>query len=156
MKDQTDSSPQETGVFPNWLTRIMPLVSLFLGAAALWYTWFRGHEMLNTADVPWYEWIRPAFTLLIGWMCLVSALLFLLGLKSAWHWLKGGLSLVPLMLMSNLVIAASRAVIGLFQGKALPLLEHLFTNPKNLIIPVIVIALGLLGSLSKMETKNKE
>ena len=131
-----------------WLI-MLPFISALLGAGALWYAWLRYMEMMNQAEVHWYEWIRPTFMLSMGILYLLATLLFILGKSSGWSVFMTGLSMVPLMLFSNLVILVFRVIQNILQGNAQPFLARLFTEPQNLIIPVVVIALVLLSSLNQ-------
>ncbi|UHA72544.1 hypothetical protein [Paenibacillus sp. 481] len=150
MVSNYNNQEQERRVSTDWFVNILPLLSASLGGAALWYTWFM-YGTLAQADVPWYNWIRPAFLLLCGILCLVSTALFVLGKSSAWSVFKGGLFMIPMMLMSGLIMLVIRAIQHVIQGSAQPFLVQMFTDPKNLIIPIIVMAFVILGSLSKRE-----
>lgn len=136
---------------PDWFIRMFPWISALLGGGALWYTWFRYHDLASRSELFWHEWIRLAFMLLFGALCLAATVLFFLGKSSRWSVFMGGLYMVPLLLVSNLVILIVRVILNIVQGKAQPLFEKLFAQPKNIAIPIIVIALVLLSILGKAD-----
>ncbi|WP_028612837.1 hypothetical protein [Paenibacillus harenae] len=138
---------------PERVIKWLPLFSAVVGGGALWYTWIKYLDMAEPA-VPWYGWIRLAFTLLIGVLCLAATVLLLLGKPFGMSVLKGGLTLVPIMLMMNLVILVIRIIQNIALGKAQPFFERIFTEPRNFAIPIIVMSLILLSVISKKE-KNK-
>ncbi|RRJ63474.1 hypothetical protein EHV15_11455 [Paenibacillus oralis] len=151
-QDSRENLAQES---PDWLGKTLALLSALLVAGAFWYTWYSYQDWMAGTGVPWYGWIRLAFTLLIGVFCLAATLLFIMGKRSGWSVFRAGLVLVPVMLASNLIILIIRAVIGVFEGKALPLFEKIFSDPKSIAVPVIILALALLGALSKKDHKNE-
>jgi hypothetical protein len=109
---------------------------------------------MNQSGFLWYGWIRLAFMLLIGILCLLATILFILGKSSGWSVFMGGLFMVPLMLFSNLVILAFRVIQNIVQGNAQPFFDRLFTQPENIAIPIVVITLVLLGFVGRRD-KNK-
>ncbi|MEC0329526.1 hypothetical protein P4H42_07810 [Paenibacillus macerans] len=141
---------------PDWLGKTLAFLSALLGAGAFWYTWYSYQDWMAGTGVPWYGWIRIAFMLLIGVFCLSAALLFIMGKRAGWSVFQTGLMLVPVMLASNLIIVIIRAVIGAFQGKTLPFFEKIISDPKSIAVPGIILALALLGALSKKDPKNEE
>jgi hypothetical protein len=136
---------------PHWLINMLPFISAVLGGGALWYTWLKYNDVMNQSGFLLYGWIRLAFMLLIGILCLVSTILFILGKSSGWSVFMGGLSMVPLMLFTNLVILVFRFIQNIVQGNAQPFFDHLFTQPENIAIPIVVIALVLFGFFGKRE-----
>ncbi|MCM3703620.1 hypothetical protein [Paenibacillus macerans] len=152
-QDSRENLAQES---PDWLGRALAFLSALLGAGAFWYTWYSYQDWMAGSGVPWFGWIRLAFTLLIGVFCLAATLLFIMGKHSGWPVFQTGLMLVPVMLASNLIILIIRAVIGVFHGQPLPLFEKIISDPKSLAIPGIFLALALLGALSKKDPKNEE
>lgn len=134
---------------PKWFLNLLPVVSTVLGCGALWFAWFRYNNIVNRPEFHWYAWIQLAFIVLMGILCLLAALLFLLGKSSGWSVFTYGLAIVPLILFSNLVILVFRIIQNIIQGNAQPFFVSLFTQPRNLIIPMVVIVLMLLGYLDK-------
>ena len=134
------------------LIKLLPFISAAIGGGALWYMWFKYLDLINQSGVQWYEWTRPGFMLVMGTLCLLATILFIMDSPSGWSVFMGGLSMVPLMLFTNLVILGFRVIQSIFQGNAQPFLARLFTEPDNLIIPIVVIAFILLSSLSKRDT----
>ncbi|MFE5323087.1 hypothetical protein ACFQ88_30855 [Paenibacillus sp. NPDC056579] len=138
---------------PVWLLKWIPVLSSALGGGALWYSWLLYHEMA-LSGLAWHGLIKAVFMAGAGILCLAAAVLFLAGRSSGWSVLKGGLSLIPIMLMTNLMILLIRGVLALVQGEAQPFWDRLFSEPKHLIIPVIVVAFALLGVLNKRSNPN--
>lgn len=152
MNDNFEEIP--TGARPTWLLPLMPFLGLILGVGALGYAWFRYSGILNRPEPHWYQWIQPALFGLMGILCLSAAILFILGRASAWSIFKLGLSIVPLVLFSNLVILVARGIQNIVQGNTTFVLERLIAQPqKLLLILVVLIALGLLGSLNESAKK---
>lgn len=150
-----NSEEKLTDQTPKWLLNVLPFVSAILGSGALWFAWLRYNSIVNRPQFHWYDWIQPAFIALMGILCLWATLLFILGKPSGLSVFTYGLSIVPLILFSNLVILVFRIIQNIIQGNAQPFLDSLFTQPRNLVIPMIVIVLILLGYLEK-RVKNKD
>ncbi|MCR8843503.1 hypothetical protein NQ117_07385 [Paenibacillus sp. SC116] len=135
-----------------WLQKVIPFLSAFLGGAALWYTWYMYNDNWYALDFPWYGWIRVACIGLLGIFCVTASLLLLLGKPSGWNVLKLGLSIIPFMLLSGLIIVGFRGIHYLFNNSGV-FFERLFTDPSNFVIPIIVVALLLLGKLNQTKSK---
>jgi len=152
---KTDFDEQSTAETPQWLLNLLPFISIILGSGALWYAWLRYNSILNRPDYQWLSWIQPALIALMGLLCLSAAVLFIAGKPSGWSVFKVGVSIVPLVLFSNLVILVFRVIQNIIQGNASPFFDRLLTQPyKILLIPIVIIALVLLGSLGKREKDN--
>lgn len=140
---------------PKWLANLLPFISTILGSAAIWFAWFRYNSIVIRPEFHWYDWIQPALIALMGILCLLATLLFILGKPSGLSVLTYGLSIVPLILFSNLVILVFRIIQNIIQGNAQSFFDNLFAQPRNMVIPVVVIVLILLGYLEK-RVKNKD
>lgn len=133
-----------------WLPGLIPLLSLLLGGGALWYTWLRYASLVGQPNTYWYHWIQPAFFGFTGILCLVAAILFILGKSSGWPVLEMGLAIIPLLLFFNLIVFLFRGIQNLIQGTAGFFFDRLLAQPYKLIlIPVIVIILTLFEILNK-------
>jgi hypothetical protein len=133
----------------------LSFVSTILGGGALWYAWLRYNMMLNRPDLNWYGWIQPMAMALVGILCLSATILLILGKLSGRSVFKAGLSIIPLLLFSNLIILVFRVIQNIIQGRAQSIFDRLFTEPRNILIPIVVIALLLLGYLGRnTEDKN--
>lgn len=146
-----NSEEKTSNPTPNWLINMLPFISAILGGGALWYSWLKYNDIVSQSVFHWYEWIRPALMVLMGILCLLATILFILGKSSGWSVFMGGLSMVPLMLFANLVILVVRLIQNILQGNAQPFFDRLFTQPKNIAIPIVMITLVLLGLLSKRD-----
>ena len=143
-------------VTSQWLIGLFPLISAVISGVALWYTWFRFNTILALADSPWYLWIRPALTGVLGIVFLLATLLFLLGKSSGRSVFKGGLAMVPVILFSNLVIAVVFKLIpSIFNGNAKPFLEHLYTKPLDKAILSVAIIVLLLSLVKAIKSKKQ-
>ncbi|MDF2923847.1 MAG: hypothetical protein K0R57_2761 [Paenibacillaceae bacterium] len=146
----TDNSKEQA---PQWLQRFFPFISILLGGAVLWYSWYRYQDMgEENPGFPGSEWLKLGLLAIIGVVLLTAAVLHAAGSSSGWPVFRTGLYLIPVMLMINLVILLVSVVYNIFQGKAQPLLKQVFTEPRNLIIPIVVIAVAVLGSLDKRKS----
>ena len=135
---------------------LFPFISIILGGGALWYTWFRYTSMINQPDSQWYGWVQLALFVLMGILCVSAAVLFILGKSSGWSMFTTGLSIVPLILFSNLIILVFRGIQNIMQGNADLFLDRLIAQPQKIVLIVIVlIALGWLGTLNE-RNKNRE
>jgi hypothetical protein len=136
---------------------LYPFLSGIVGSGVLWYVWLRSLNLLQRADAQWYEWIQPVMLVLVGVMGLWATLLFIMRRPLALSVFKLGLSIVPLLLLVNLLILLIRVIVNVFQGNAGVLLERILNQPyKALLIPIIVIMLMLLGALTKNEDRKTE
>jgi len=140
---------------PKWLLILRPFVSALLGVSALWYAWYRYTNMAYRPDSQWYGWIQLALIAMMGILCLSAVALFVSGKSSGSSVFKAGLSIIPLLLFSNLVVLMFRAIQNIIQGNATFFLDRLIAQPQRIVLILIVlIALGLLGSLN--ERANRE
>jgi hypothetical protein len=137
---------------PKWL---MLLLSLLVGGGALWYAWFQYGNLMNQPQLDWYVWIRPVSMLLVGAFCLVAAVLFILDKASARSVFMGGLSIIPLMLFSNLIVLIFRVVQNIFQGNADPFPVNISASPLKVILNIIivVIVLSVIQEIKKSKVK---
>jgi hypothetical protein len=145
------SEEKTSNPMPNWLINMLPFISAVLGGGALWYSWLKYNDIVNQSGFHWYEWIRLTLMAFMGILCLLATILFILGKSSGWSVFMGGLSIVPLILFSNLVILVFRLIQNILQGNAQPFFDRFFTEPKNIAIPIVVITLVLLSLLSKRD-----
>jgi hypothetical protein len=137
---------------PSFGTSIsLALISTVLGSTALWFTWFRYSTLSHRPEFQWYEWTQPIFAAVMGILCVSAAVLFLVRKPSGWSTFKTGLSMVPLMLFTNLLILLARVILNIFQGNGPAFVSRLYASPLNKAILVLVILL-VLWSVIK-ETK---
>jgi hypothetical protein len=139
---------------PKRLRIFLSLVSAILSGGALWYAWLRYSGTLDQpAPFWWYDRVQPGFIALAGILYLLATILFLLSSSAGWSVLKAGLSIIPLLLFSNLMVFIVRIVQSVLQGNASFFFERVIAQPhKFILIPIIVIALMLLGALGKYES----
>jgi hypothetical protein len=141
---------------PSWRAALLPLTSLVLGGGALWLVWFRSTITVSQPDANWYPWVQTAAIALSGILCLVAAVLFIFDRASGKAMLKTGLSIIPLLLFTNLVIFIARIIQNIIQGNSGFFFDRALAQPqKILFISLIVIALILLGSLSDPDKKEE-
>lgn len=148
---------------PNWVIRVLPLISLLLGGLALWVTWFFYYDHLNLNDLHWYQWIQPCLMLLTAIMILAAALLFSLRKSSGWDMLELALSLVPITLALRLLIVVVRFVRFLIQSasdNAASFIDGSFLNqlsfsPKLIINLIVVAAIALFVIMKKNKKARK-
>jgi hypothetical protein len=134
---------------------LLPFVSTIFGGAALWYAWIRYNTILNRPDLYWYDWIQLAAILLVGILCVSATFLFLLSRPSGVSVFKIGISIVPLLLFSNLVMLVFRVIQNVIRGDASLFFDRLFSQPhKFILIPIVVIILIWLDSLIKSDKSN--
>ena len=134
-----------------WSLILLSVVSTILGSGALWYSWFRYTSIVNRPDFQLYNWIQPAFIALMGILCLSATILFISGKSSGWSVFKAGLSIVPLILFSNLVILIFRVIQNILQGNAIPFISRLYVSPLNKAILAVALMLTLLSVLKGMK-----
>jgi hypothetical protein len=129
---------------------LLAFVSLLLGSGALWFTWLRYDGLMNQPDAYWYNWVQLAGIALMGILCLLAALSFILRGPSAQSLFKLGLSIVPIILFTNFVMFVFRVVQNILQGNANGFFERVFTQPyKILLILALLLVLAVLGSLNE-------
>lgn len=142
-----DNSRKDTiQAAPNWPITILSAV---LGGGAIWYSWLIYNHILHQSGFLWHDWTRLAFMMLMGVLCLAATVLFIARKSSGRIVLKCGLSMIILVFFTNLVILVIRALQNIGQGDVQPFLAQFFTQPRNIIIPIIVIALVLLGHIEE-------
>lgn len=143
-----------TNPVPKWLNGFLPLLSILLGSGALWLAWVRYQNIVNGAGFFWYSWIQPVGLVLVGVLCIVATILFLLDKASAWSVFKTALSIVPLMLFINFIILLFRIAQSLIQGNAISFISGLYASPVNKVILTVVVIVILLSIVK--ETRQKK
>jgi hypothetical protein len=80
----------------------------------------------------------------------------MIGNPSAWSIFTGGLSIIPVMLFSNLVILIFRVIQNIVQGDTDPFLSRFSSSPLKVIlnIIVVVIVLSLIQGIKKSKNDN--
>ncbi len=136
-------------------TRLSPIVltltSAVLGSAALWYTRVRYDLLANHPDPSWYNWVQLALIALMGMLCLSASFLFIGGKPSARSVFRAGLSIVPLLLFTNLVVLVFRVLLNIFQGNGAAFLSRLYASPFNKAILGVIFVLILLSLLKELK-----
>jgi hypothetical protein len=147
--DQEVSNTQ----MPKWQSS---LLSLVIGCGALWVAWLQYSDLANQPQLDWYVWIRPVLLLLLGICCLVALILFMIGNPSALSVFAGGLSIIPIMLFSNLIVLIFRVIQNLAQGNTDPFLSRFSASPLKVILNIIVviIVLSVIQVLKKRENND--
>jgi hypothetical protein len=149
MSKQLESDTEKTF---NVQPILLAFISLVLGGTAVWYAWLRYASLMSRIDTGWHEWIQPLMVVLFGLLSLWAAVLFMLHKPDGLSYFKLGLSIIPLILFVNLVILLLKAVAGILQGNAAFLLDRVLSQPhKFIMIPIVIIALILLGVLNNTE-----
>lgn len=143
-----------TNLVPNWLTGFLPLLSAVLGGGALWIAWFRHQHIVNQSEFHWYAWIQPIGLVLAGVLCLLATILFILGKASAWSVFKTGLSIVPLILFTNLLILVFRVTQSIVQGNGASFISRLYASPVNKVILAVVVIVILLSIIKETKQNN--
>jgi hypothetical protein len=129
---------------------LLALSSLLFGSGALWYGWLLYTGLVKRPDSYWYNWVQIAGIALVGVLCLWAGTLFFFGRPSARAVFKLGVSIVPILLFSNLMMLLFKVVQNIFQGNASFFFERVFAQPyKLLFLLLIVIAITVLGSLNE-------
>src|SRR5688572_15870784 len=126
----TNSEEKLMDQTPKWLLNVLPFISTILGCSALWFAWLRYNSLVNGLEIHWYDWIQPVFIALMGLLCLWATPLFILGKPSGLSVFTYGLSIVPLVLFSNLVILVFRMIQNIIQGNAQSFFDSLFAQPR--------------------------
>lgn len=141
---------------PKWLVNLTPLIAIALGGVAFWYAWLKYNNIVNQPEFHWYIWISPVLMVLVGVLCLAATILFIVGRTSAWSVFMGGVSIIPLILFSNLVIFIFRIIQNTVQGNADPFLSRLSTSPLRTILTIIVIVilLSMVEGIKKVKNNN--
>jgi hypothetical protein len=151
-----NSSEHEGHQMPRWLTKLLPLIATVVGAGALWIAWFQYIGIMDQPQSEWYAWIRPVLMSLVGLLCMMAAILFMTAKPSAWSVFVGGLSIIPIMLFSNLVILIFRVIQNIMLGDVDPFLSRVSSSPLKVIlnIMVVLIVLSVIQGIKKSKNDN--
>lgn len=142
-----------SNTLPKWLSS---LLSLLIGCGALWVAWLQYNDLANQPQLEWYVWIRPVLLLVLGGCCLAALILFMTGSPAAWSMFLGGLSIIPIMLFSNLIVLIFRVIQNLVQGNTDPFLSRFSASPLKVILNIIVVivVLSVIEALKKKENND--
>jgi predicted membrane channel-forming protein YqfA (hemolysin III family) len=132
---------------PRWL----PSVSLVLGSGVLGYAWTFYTDLVRIPETPWHYWLRLVFIILMGLLCLLAAVISVLGVrKRAMRIFAAALSMIPIILLTNLVILVFRVIQSFIQGNAVPFITRLYDRPLSRVILGIVIILVVLSIIQRI------
>lgn len=138
-------------VTSKWQSIVLALASAILGSGTLWFIWIRYNNSSDRLDLSWYNWVQLAALALMGMLCLSAALLFITGRPSGWSVFRAGLSIAPLLLISNLVVLFFRVVQNIIQGNGISFLSRLYASPLNKAILAVVIVVILLSMIKEIK-----
>jgi len=141
---------------PNRATKLLPLIVATAGIVILGATWFLFQDLLQNPEIPWYHWIRPALTVLVGVLCLIAAASLLPGKQIGWDILKAAVAIIPLIFLIGLFIVmikfAGNAVRWIFDGSLVDKLLEI--PPKSIAISAVVLAAICLFYLVEKHQQN--
>jgi hypothetical protein len=148
IKDQKSLDDQT----PKWFG----MLPLLVASGAFWYAWSQYNYLVHQLQPDWYAWVRPVLMLLLGISCLVAFILFIMNRSSAWSVFIGGLSIIPIMLFTNLIVLIFRVLYNIVQGNTDAFLSRVSTSPLKVIlnIIVVVIVLSVIQAIKKRENND--
>lgn len=154
MNNKVETVPNQ---LPNWIRHLLPLFSAIVGGLAIWFSWLK-YTNLSQTEFNWYDywyvWIRPGAIGLIGILCLVATVLFMFKKTSGLVVFKSGLTILPIILIINLVIFVMRGIENLFNGNATAIIDRITANPQKFIsIPIIILILIGFDIINKKQKK---
>ncbi|PTM53338.1 hypothetical protein C8J48_3662 [Desmospora activa DSM 45169] len=85
---------------PRWFQRIIPLISVILSVLTFSYVSY----LYNHTALEFVHWIRMIIFTVIGIGLLLSAVIYVYNQETAWKWLKGGLTLLAILLLLPLIM----------------------------------------------------
>jgi hypothetical protein len=144
-KNLEDPTPKWFGVLP-----------LLVACAAFWFAWSQYDHLVHQPQLEWYAWIRPVLMILLGVSCLVAFTLFIAGNTYAWSGFISALSIIPIMLFTNLIVLIFRMLQNIGQGSPDAFLSRLSTSPLKVILNfvVVVIVLSVIQAIKKRENND--
>lgn len=141
---------------PRWFQRIIPLIAVILSVLAFSYVSY----LYNQAALEFVHWIRMIIFTIMGIVLLLSAMIYVFNREAAWKWLKGGLALLPMLLLLQLILLLMnviRMIIrSIFQG-SLPEPVRMFIENYPSKIDVGILALifivGVIWVIDKLRNR---
>ncbi|MET3506408.1 hypothetical protein [Halalkalibacter oceani] len=148
--------------FPRWLQRMIPFISVMLAMLAFSYALY----LYNQESLGFVHWVRLIVFTMISVVLLLSAILYFFRAELAWKWFIGGLGLLPILLLLQLILflmtMIKMVIASLFQG-SLPEPVRLFIenypSPFDSVILAVLFIAGLvwlIQKLKKQKTKERE
>lgn len=136
---------------PSW-QRLVPVASGVLALIAFAYTSY----LISLDSRQLVQWLRLIVFGVMGLVLLVSAVAYARQPRKAWQWMVGGLSLIPILLMIQLLLFLLRAgfaVIGmLIQGhmpETLRVFIERYPSKADVVILAVLVLVGSGWLLSK-------
>ena len=97
-----------------WEYRILPFLSVAVGAIVLWSVWFFYHDRWGDSDFPWYRGIQPVLMVIGALLCFFASIQLFLRQPSGKDWLKMAWAVIPIIFALRLLIVVlvviSRAI----------------------------------------------
>ncbi|WP_369902332.1 hypothetical protein [Bacillus manliponensis] len=139
---------------PTWL---LSLMSIVLGGAAIWYTWFRYSERVqNGIEIPWHNWVTLTLMGGVGISFLVAAIILFLNKSGGWIMFKGSFVMAQFTLFANLLLLIGKVILNFDTEKAALFFDHLYESPLDKTILTIVIIFISLNLVDKFIKKQKQ
>ncbi|CAM4205648.1 hypothetical protein BAMA_02515 [Bacillus manliponensis] len=139
---------------PTWL---LSLMSIVLGGAAIWYTWFRYSERVqNGIEIPWYNWTTLILMGGVGISFLIAAIVLFFNKSGGWAMFKGSFIMAQFTLFANLLLLIVKVILNFDTEKATLFFERLYESPLDKAILTIVIIFISLNLVDKFIRKQKQ
>ncbi len=140
-------SQEKQGEEPRGTAVLLTLSSALVGGGALGYAWLRYQGLVHDPNPNFYGYqgVQLAFLALMGFLCLWATFLFMAGKASAVTVFKTGLSVLPVLLFTNLLMLIFRVIQSALQGNAATFISRLYVSPLNQVILTVAITLLLLS-----------
>ncbi|GIN72920.1 hypothetical protein J14TS2_33950 [Bacillus sp. J14TS2] len=154
MSDKIDEFTE----FPRWLQRILPLISLILAILAFSYSMY----LYNQESLVFVQWIRLIIFAIMGLVLLFSTIFYFFNDELAWKWLVGGLTLLPILLLLQLILflihIIKTGISSVFAG-SLPepiriFLEN-YPSKFDIVILSVLFIVGVLWIVDKLKKSKK-
>lgn len=143
---------------PLWVQRLLPWISLILSILAFPYIIYLTHQ----ASLEFVHWMRMVIFAVMGLALLFSAVIYPFNKVTAWKWLLGGLSLLPLLLCLQLIllcfrilsIVAHSMIRGTLPEPIRIFIEN-YPSKADVLILLVLFSLGVFWIIDRLKNKEK-
>ena len=141
---------------PHWFQRIIPLISIILSVLAVSYVFY----LYNQESLEFVHWLRAIIFTMMGFVLLSSAIIYFVNKELAWKWFIGGLGLLPILLLLQLLLflmTIIRMVIrSIFQGRLpepIRMFIENYPSKFDVVILSVLFIIGVLWVIDKLRNK---
>lgn len=143
---------------PHWFQRMIPIISIILAVLVFSYSIY----LYNQESLEFVHWIRMIIFSIMGIVFIFSTISYVFNKELAWRGLVGGVTLLPVLLMLQLILfllSIIRIIIRSIFSGSLPepirvFIEN-YPSKFDIVILSVLFIIGVLWIIDKLRTRKE-